>query len=550
MPATWPISVRASTSTSQATRSSPGASTSRTTTASTPDDRPVVYAHVAQQADRPDLLAVQYWLYWYYNDWNNKHEGDWEFIQVLFPASTVAEALATEPLGVGYAQHEGGERADWSDEKLEREGTHPVVYSSQRSHASYFAAALYMGRSGSEGFGCDDTEEPSTRTEPDVVVLPDTVDDPSDPLAWIGFEGRWGERHAAPNNGPTGPNTKPQWTEPVTWHDGLRASSFVVPAGDTRGTELIDTFCGVVAWGSIQFINFVASPARVLFVLAVLVALAVFLIRRTSWRSVGSLPLVRRRRAGEMARAAGVLYRRHPGTFTAVGAIAIPVAAIALLVSAAIERLPLIGDLVTVSDTEGTGGRLVIATSIAGLFGTFAFVLISAVVAWIVGGPHGIRASAGEALQAGGRRAGALATAFLPAAVIILVLDLAVIGIPIAIWLLVRWQFIPQVTMLEGLGGRRTLARSAELVRSRWWHTALVTFLVALVIGSVGVIIGLLVLVIFTGLPLWSLSAIIVVCEVLMMPYGALVMTFLYGDAVASSHDAALDDHDVEPVPV
>ena len=510
----------------------------------------VVYAHVAQQPDRPDLLALQYWLFWYYNDWNNKHEGDWEFVQLLFPASTVAEALATDPVSVGYAQHEGGERADWTDDKLEREGgTHPVVYSSQRSHASYFAAALYMGRSGSEGFGCDDTEEPSTRVEPDVVVLPDAVDDPSDPLAWTGFDGRWGERHAAPNNGPTGPTTKPQWTEPVTWHEGLRDSSFVVPTGDTRGTELIDTFCSVVEWGSVQFVRFVASPARVLFVLALLTALAVFIVRRTSWRSVGPVPLPRRRRAGEIARVAGVLYRRHPGTFTAVGAIAVPVAVVALVAGAVLERLPFIGDLVTVSDTEGTGGRLVIASTIAGLFGVLAFVLISAAVAWIVGGPQGIRASAGDALQAVGRRIGPLAAAFFPAALIIVVLDLAVIGIPIAIWLLVRWQFIPQVTMLEGLSGFRTLARSAELVRKRWWHTALVTLIVVLLIGTVGVIVGLLLLVIFTGLPLWALSAIIAACEVLAMPYGALVMTFLYGDAVASSDDTVVDDDATEAAP-
>ncbi len=510
----------------------------------------VVYAHVAQQPDRPDLLALQYWLFWYYNDWNNKHEGDWEFVQLLFPASTVAEALATDPVSVGYAQHEGGERADWTDDKLEREGgTHPVVYSSQRSHASYFAAALYMGRSGSEGFGCDDTEEPSTRVEPDVVVLPDAVDDPSDLLAWVGFDGRWGERHAAPNNGPTGPNTKPQWTEPVTWHEGLRDSSFVVPTGDTRGTELIDTFCSVVEWGSVQFVRFVASPARVLFVLALLTALAVFIVRRTSWRSVGPVPLPLRRRTGEIARVSGATYRRHPGTFTAVGAIAVPVAVVALLAGAMIKRLPFIGDLVTVSDTEGTGGRLVIASSIAALFGVLAFVLISGAVAWIVGGPQGIRASAGDALQAVARRIGPLAAAFFPAALIIVVLDLAVIGIPIAIWLLVRWQFIPQVTMLEGRSGFRTLARSAELVRKRWWHTALVTLLVAVFIGTVGVIVGLLLLVIFTGLPLWALSAIIAACEVLAMPYGALVMTFLYGDAVASSDDTVVDDDSTEAAP-
>ena len=39
-----------------------------------------VYAHIATQPDRPDRLALQYWLYYVYNDWNNKHEGDWEMI--------------------------------------------------------------------------------------------------------------------------------------------------------------------------------------------------------------------------------------------------------------------------------------------------------------------------------------------------------------------------------------------------------------------------------------------------------------------------------------
>jgi hypothetical protein len=42
---------------------------------------PTVYAHVAQQRDRPDRLALQYWLFYVFNDFNNKHEGDWEMIQ-------------------------------------------------------------------------------------------------------------------------------------------------------------------------------------------------------------------------------------------------------------------------------------------------------------------------------------------------------------------------------------------------------------------------------------------------------------------------------------
>ena len=118
---------------------------------------PTVYAHIARQPDEPGRLALQYWLYWYFNDWNNKHESDWEFVQLVFPVGSAAEALSVPPEAVGYAQHEGGERAGWTSDKLERDGDHPVVYSSARSHASYFGAALYMGRSGAEGFGCDNT---------------------------------------------------------------------------------------------------------------------------------------------------------------------------------------------------------------------------------------------------------------------------------------------------------------------------------------------------------------------------------------------------------
>jgi len=39
----------------------------------------------------------------------------------------------------------------------------------------------------------------------EVVVLPERVDDANDPLAWVRFDGRWGERHSGPYNGPTGP---------------------------------------------------------------------------------------------------------------------------------------------------------------------------------------------------------------------------------------------------------------------------------------------------------------------------------------------------------
>ena len=93
-----------------------------------------------------------------FNDYNNKHESDWEMVQLEFAASSPAEAMNQEPLELAYSQHEGAEVSDWHDDKLEIvDGTHPVVYAAAGSHANYYESALYLGRSGQQGFGCDDT---------------------------------------------------------------------------------------------------------------------------------------------------------------------------------------------------------------------------------------------------------------------------------------------------------------------------------------------------------------------------------------------------------
>ena len=100
---------------------------------------PAVYAHVATDPGYPGRLALQYWFYYVFNDWNNTHEGDWENIQLVFDAADAREALGREPVTVGYSQHEGSEGASWGEEKLELvEGTHPVVYPAAGSHANFF----------------------------------------------------------------------------------------------------------------------------------------------------------------------------------------------------------------------------------------------------------------------------------------------------------------------------------------------------------------------------------------------------------------------------
>ena len=56
------------------------------------------------------------------------------------------EALARTPASVGYSQHEGAERANWGDDKLELvDGTHPVLHPAAGSHAGFYTSALSSG---------------------------------------------------------------------------------------------------------------------------------------------------------------------------------------------------------------------------------------------------------------------------------------------------------------------------------------------------------------------------------------------------------------------
>ncbi len=201
----------------------------------------------------PGQLALQYWFFYVFNDYNNKHEGDWEMIQLDFRASDVQQALVrgrrtrsatastTEPSG------RTGATASWRSSI----GTHPVVYPAAGSHANYYQPALYLGRSAAQGVGCDDTVGPSRQLLPRVAFVPTDRAAYLADYPWLGFQGHWGEEQPGFYNGPTGPNTKVQWTQPITWADTTwRDTAFAVPGGGTVGHSATDFFCGAVAAGS------------------------------------------------------------------------------------------------------------------------------------------------------------------------------------------------------------------------------------------------------------------------------------------------------------
>ncbi len=498
------------------------------------DGQSTVYAHVATQTDRPGLLALQYWSFWYHNPAKNNHEGDWEFVQLLFEADTVSEALDGSPIAVGYAQHTGGERASTGDPKLEFEGSRPVVYAARGSHASYFGSALFLGRSGREGFGCDNTDGPSRRIDPAVVVLPDTVTNPDDPLAWLTFQGRWGQREPGFFNGPTGPYAKDRWTEPVTWQEGLRSSSVVIPGGDRYGDTVITAFCGSVEFGSTVLTATVRSPSTLLAVVAMLVAIVVLAVRRTTWHPVVTEPVVADRAFGQIIRAAGRLFARHPIAMLGIGFVYVPVGLVTSVIEAGVLALPFVDDLLGVAGKHSSISFL-LTMLVGGIAEVLALVYVTAVVAKCMARPELLQRRPWAILHRDELVRLMRSTA--RAAIVVVALILSIVGVPWGLRQLVRYQVAPHAVVIEGETALGALQRSSALVRTRWWWTAGAVLAIDATVLIAGFAAAIGVLLIVTSLPLWAFHLVSSLIFVVLVPIGAAATTYLYGTLRARSGD-------------
>ena len=498
----------------------------------TAQSSPTVYAHVSTEPGTPGKLALQYWFFYPFNEFNNLHEGDWEMIQLVFDASDAAEALEQTPVSVGYSSHEGAERADWGDDKLEVVGgTHPVVYPASGSHANKFTDALYLGSSAEAGVGCDDTQGPHTELRPVVATIPGDPAAARASFPWIQFEGRWGELQPAFFNGPTGPNLKTQWTEPISWSEDWRDRSYAVPTAGLFGTGATDFFCVGVERGSQALVKLLRNPGATFLVLAGLAAILVFAATRTRWSPAVPLRVGRRRTWGQILSASARMYARRARLFVGIGLVLIPLGLVISLVQAALlGGFGLFGLDVT-GAAAGATLLLVVGTGTLLALTGFAFV-DSATTRALVELDAGREIRAVHAYRLALRRARPLLGGLAVAVAIWVLLTATAVLTPIAIWLAVRWLFLAQTVQIEGLGGVRGLRRSARLVQGRWLRVGSLVGISAALALVAGPFLGAL-LILLTDAPLALMNVVAGVVYAVSMPFVALVASYTYFDARA-----------------
>ena len=508
---------------------SPGCSYEEWANEQTAGSAPTTYARVVTEEGR-EGLALQYWLYYPFNDFNNKHESDWEMIQVEFAASDAATALAQEPTRVGYSQHEGVEIADWGDVKLEVvDGTHPVVHPAAGSHANYYDAALFLGRSGQQGFGCDDSRAPTTDVKPEVALVPSDPEAVGAEYPWLDYTGRWGQRETSFYNGPTGPNTKDQWTKPLTWTDTEGAdTAYAVPASGLYGTQATSSFCGIVSTGSDLLrvaMNNLAVASLALLAVALFVA---WLVRRTTWGPSAPLRLVRRRSTGQVIASVWRMYLGRILLFIGIGA---PIAVATIL--------PGVATAWVTSVTESMGGSATlktVAVVVAGVVLTLASPVTLALgqAATLVAAraideerPVGPLRAYGGAL----RRAVPLLLTLAGIGVVVLLLSVTIVLIPVAAALFVLSLLITPVVLFEGISGWRAFRRSAHLVRRHWVKVVVLVALTNGLVLAIGPLLGT-VLILGTSLPFAVSNAIAGIVYALFIPLVALNTIYVYADIV------------------
>jgi hypothetical protein len=130
-----------------------------------------------------------------------------------------------------------------------------------------------------------------------------------------------------------------------------------------------------------------------------------------------------------------------------------------------------------------------------GLLGAIISIIISAlmnnVLIHAVGQQYYTRQiSLGNALSAGIRKLVAVLLAGLLRIIIIFVLAITIIGIPIAIYYMVKWIFVTHVILFEGKGVSESLSRSSDLTKGNWWRILAYVIIVAIIVIIITWLLG------------------------------------------------------------
>ena len=208
-----------------------------------------------REKEYDDVIALQYWFFYPYNNWKNHHEGDWEMITVFVDKSTGS------PYRVACAQHLDGSNYNWEEDVGKVPYTqHPKIFIARGSHSSWGGIGVHKG-----WLGTDVTSDTGTVLHPEGVdpggTNPKqlyTLEKIRLATRWVMWQGHWGEDTTWPfSEGPRSPTLQgDKWEDPLAWSNGLSYSKYVAQTGSPVDLHAYDQYgnhVGINEAGEIEY---------------------------------------------------------------------------------------------------------------------------------------------------------------------------------------------------------------------------------------------------------------------------------------------------------
>lgn len=208
---------------------------------------------VGYESDPPEKATIiQYWFYYPYNDWFNRHEGEWEAIQVNLPGTVEPEDLRSlpEPESIYYSIHHGGLALDWDDSAVWTAGDLGLRSGPAPSGSLHRAPAVQIAQGSHASYPNPDYDLCALTKVEDLEAGPSTrnykielLDRPK--TSWLTFPGAWGAQpdeglvsDPLLDGGPPGPmyseashvtslaDSINKWDQPLAWAGATSLGDF------------------------------------------------------------------------------------------------------------------------------------------------------------------------------------------------------------------------------------------------------------------------------------------------------------------------------------
>jgi hypothetical protein len=300
----------------------------------------------------------------------------------------------------------------------------------------------------------------------------------------------------------------------------------------------VNVFCDFIWYMSTPFAWLIRLPGWVFAAgaLASVGALA-YVATRTSYRPIVVAPLRRHRRFGQIRSAAGRIYRQNLALFVAIGALFIPLGFLLAAVQWVVFQTPY-EDTVSGFFSRNLAVEAVIALAIGNVASSLLVWLVGLATLTAVARIESRKDnSVLEDYREMARKFPAVVVPRLKAVAIVVLLTVTVVGIPWAVRHVVRWAFIEEAILLDGVPSRDASAASARAVDGRWWHAAWALLVLGLLAYAAGpaVAFGLLLL---SGAAVSTINIVSSLVFAAMTPFAAVARALLYFSLIAEDRPA------------